>query len=124
MKATPSAVITVAFLAACVMLQSCKSSKSATASVSYVVSENPVYSVDIKPIVDASCGNKCHSTTRNADGIDLSNYEGVKRAVSERLLLKAIKHEDGVKAMPRYAAKLDAAKIEAIEKWISQGMAQ
>jgi cytochrome c553 len=106
-----------------VALVACKTQKATTTSTASVPL-NPTYLTDVKPIVDASCGNKCHSASKTAGGIDLSNYEGVKKASLNNHLLQAIKHESGAKAMPRFAGKLNDVSIATIEKWINNDFAQ
>ena len=111
--------------AAAVVMPSCKSSKSTASSTTPVtVPDKPSYAVHIKPIVDAACGTKCHSPAKKADGLDLSYFEGVKDACEKHKLLGSIKHESGVKPMPRMAPQLSAQAIATIEKWINEGYAQ
>lgn len=110
---------------ATVIMPSCKSSKSTTSTTTAVsVPDKPSYAVHVKPIVDAACGTKCHSPAKKADGLDLSFYEGVKDACEKHKLLASIKHESGVKAMPRMAPQLSKEAIATIEKWINDGYAQ
>ncbi|HOZ83461.1 MAG TPA: hypothetical protein PLU85_05895 [Bacteroidia bacterium] len=110
---------------ATVITPSCKSSKSTTSTTTAVsVPDKPSYAVHVKPIVDAACGTKCHSPAKKADGLDLSFYEGVKDACEKHKLLASIKHESGVKAMPRMAPQLSKEAIATIEKWINDGYAQ
>lgn len=115
---------TFLLVSASAIFTSCKSTKSATVASRATVPDAPTYTLHVKPIIDGSCGNKCHSASRKADGIDLSSYEGIKDGVANHPLLKAIKHEDGAKAMPRFAGKLDDTSIAIIEKWINTGMPQ
>ena len=105
-------------------LTSCKSSQKASTAAPVVIPDNPPYTANVKPIIDASCGTKCHSAVKKAHDIDLSNYESVKEACMKDKLLSTIKHEAGVKPMPRMAPKLSDASIAIIEKWINQGYAQ
>lgn len=105
-------------------LTSCKSSQKASTNAPVVIPDNPTYTANVKPIIDASCGTKCHSAVKKAHDIDLSNYASVKDACMNHKLLPSIKHESGVKAMPRMAPKLSDASIAIIEKWINQGYAQ
>ncbi len=115
---------TFLLVSASAIFSSCKSTKSTTAAPAVTVPDAPTYALHVKPIIDGSCGNKCHSASRKAGDIDLSSYEGTKDGVTNHPLLKAIKHEDGAKAMPRFAGKLDDTSIAIIEKWISTGMPQ
>jgi mono/diheme cytochrome c family protein len=80
------------------------------------------YSSDVRPIIDASCGTKCHSAEKHAGGIDLSSYAGVSKEAVGGKLLAAIRHEDGVEPMPRNAEKLDGHAIAIIAQWIEGGM--
>lgn len=81
---------------------------------------------DIKPIFKANC-TKCHNSNEKA-GYNFHKLEFVKKAVNSDKLLKAIKHLDGAKPMPRYAPflkyarQLDQKDIDKIECWINNGM--
>ncbi len=105
-------------------LTSCKSSQKTSTAAPVVIPDNPTYTANVKPIIDAACGTKCHSAVKKAHDIDLSNYESVKDACINHKLLASVKHESGVKSMPRMAPKLSAQSIAIIEKWINQGYAQ
>ncbi|MBS1763394.1 MAG: hypothetical protein JSS90_00350 [Bacteroidetes bacterium] len=105
-------------------LSSCKSTKKTTTTTAVTIPEHPTYTANVKPIIDAACGTKCHSAVKKAHDIDLSNYEMVKDACIKNKLLASIKHESGVKAMPRMAPKLSNESIAIIEKWINEGFAQ
>jgi hypothetical protein len=81
------------------------------------------FNKDVKPIIDYYCGAQagCHSNGSASGGVQLESYEGIKNVVATGLLLKAIKHESSVVAMPKGATKLDDCTIYIIEKWINGG---
>lgn len=81
------------------------------------------FSKDVKPIIDFYCGAQagCHSNGSASGGVQLESYEGVKNVTATGLLLKAIKHESTVVAMPKGGAKLDDCTIYIVEKWIKSG---
>jgi hypothetical protein len=83
----------------------------------------PTYTNDIAPILNASCATSgCHSALFPASGINLSAYTAAKSASINGKVLKSIKHESGVAAMPPMgASKLSAANIRLIECWIKNG---
>lgn len=82
---------------------------------------NMSFSTNVTPILESNC-YACHNSVDQTAGITLDNYEGVKSAASQGLLLPVIKHEDGYPAMPLYSAQLDSCSINQIEAWVNQGM--
>lgn len=76
----------------------------------------------IGPIFQSKCV-QCHSGSEGAKGISLNSYEGVKNAAGKNLL-KAIKHEPGVRAMPLNGKKLSDCEIAKIESWINRNFPQ
>ncbi len=82
------------------------------------------YANQVQPIFTESCAfSGCHagSSADFSAGIDLSSYEKTQQTADSDLLIRSIKHEQGVSSMPRGAAKLDACKIATIETWINEG---
>ncbi|MBC7885209.1 MAG: hypothetical protein H7X99_07025 [Saprospiraceae bacterium] len=83
---------------------------------------SPTYTNDVAPIFNGTCTSVgCHSGEFPADGMDLSNYVNAKSASLNLNVLKAIKHESGVVAMPQSLPKLSDDKIKVIECWIENG---
>ncbi len=112
-------VKTIIFGAAFLGFSACSASKKATSSTTTPAALT--YSKDVKPIIDAYCGTKCHSAAKKAGDIDLSNYAGVRYESLEGDLLAAIQHAEGLKPMPKNADKLPDAKIQIIASWIQSG---
>lgn len=109
------------------MLIGCKTTKpsettSATKPKVDCGTEIPVYTTDIKPILDIHCNN-CHGK-RAAGGYDLRVMADITRAASNGDLLGTIKWEGHYPHMPAQAPKLDDATIKKIECWIQTGMKQ
>jgi cytochrome c553 len=78
------------------------------------------YTSDIKAIIETNC-SKCHNENYEA-GYNFLTLESIKKAASKGELLRSIKHEKGLDAMPADADKLDDATIGKIECWINNGM--
>ena len=79
------------------------------------------YSLDIVPVLSSNCFS-CHSNSNAADfgsGIALEDYADVN--ASSTLIVAAIKHMEGVPAMPRNSDKLDDCTISKIEAWVNDG---
>ncbi len=112
----------VGLMALATIITSCKTQKTVVAPKEINCTTSPTYAADIKPIIDESCGNSCHSAKRKAHGIDLSSFEGVKDAAADKSFLGAINHEKGFDKMPRMRGKLDDATIEKITCWVRGGM--
>lgn len=117
-------IISIAAIALAIFVVSCKTKKATTETAKSGCATTPTYTADIKPILDASCGNSCHSAQKRKAGIDLSSYESSKEIGGQKRFLGAIRHEQGFDAMPAYAAKLDDATIQKIACWVEGGMPQ
>jgi hypothetical protein len=79
------------------------------------------YSMDIVPVLSSNCYS-CHSNSNAADfgsGIALEDYADVN--ASSSFIVAAIKHLEGVPAMPRNSDKLDDCTISKIEAWVNDG---
>ncbi|OSZ79092.1 hypothetical protein CAP35_12825 [Chitinophagaceae bacterium IBVUCB1] len=80
------------------------------------------FSSNVLPVMQQKCATSgCHATTLPT-GYNLSNYEGVKTAVTEGKLLGSIRHQSGFSAMPKGSAKLDDCSINKIARWVNLGM--
>ncbi len=85
----------------------------------------------VRPVLARHCYS-CHGVDKQLSGLRVDSREalvkGGKRGAallpgspSESLLLRAIRHETGLTAMPIGSGKLEAAEISAIEDWIRRG---
>jgi len=104
--------------AAVLLVASCRVQKVPTTTD---LPETVTYTAHVRPIIDASCGTKCHSAAKKAAGIDLSHYEGVKDEGTNGKMLAAIQHLEGAERMPRLAPKLDDHSISLIMAWVNGG---
>lgn len=98
-----------------VVLASCSASKK-TATTNAIT-----YTNDIKPIIDANCGTKCHNADRPADGIELTTYASVKEQSVNGKLIPSIQHAEGASPMPKKNPQLDEASIQKIVDWVAGG---
>jgi hypothetical protein len=78
---------------------------------------------DVQPILNNNCGAQagCHSNGSASGGVKLESWSGAHEVAQTGLLLKAIRHESGVSAMPKDLAKLDDCYIAIISKWVRNG---
>jgi hypothetical protein len=81
------------------------------------------YKNDIQPILNSNCGAQagCHSNGSASGGVKLESWQGANEVATSGLLMKAIRHETGVSAMPKDASKLDNCYIAIIAKWVRNG---
>lgn len=103
-----------------VVIASCSASKKTTTTTTPAIT----YTKDIKPIIDAQCGMKCHNADRPADGIELTTYASVKDQSVNGKLIPAIQQVEGVTPMPKKNPKLDDASIQLIVDWVASGAAE
>lgn len=88
-----------------------------TASVSYVGR--------IKAIMDSRCATSaCHGGASPANGVDLTNYNGVRVGVESLGMLCNIRQESGCSPMPKNEGPISACDILAIEKWQATGFTE
>ena len=81
------------------------------------------YLEDVEPIINQYC-YACHNQANSGylgGGLSLDSYDGMQVAVSSKGLLKTIKHESGVTAMPKNGTMLNDCDIQIIETWIVEG---
>lgn len=82
---------------------------------------NLTYSTNIEPILKNNCTNSgCHENTA-ALTFPLTTYEDVKMIALDGRLLRSLRHQVGVAAMPKGMSQLDSCTINKIEAWINQG---
>ena len=81
------------------------------------------YSKDVQPLLNSNCGAQagCHSNGSASGGVKLESWQGTNEVAQTGLLMKAVRHESGVSAMPKGGSKLDACYIAIIGKWVRNG---
>ncbi|MBK05505.1 MAG: hypothetical protein CL920_35275 [Deltaproteobacteria bacterium] len=79
------------------------------------------YAAHISPVIGRSCLG-CHNKTSPLGGVSLASYDDVVKYAKSGLLMKVIRHEAGVKAMPPSGGKLPDCEIKQFQAWITQGM--
>ncbi len=104
-----------------VSVQACKPKKTVTMSKADC---SATYTKDVAPIINKYCAGSCHSATKKAYGIDLSNYEMVKEEAMKKRFMGSIKHEGLYPQMPKKGAKLSDSTISVINCWIEGGYKQ
>lgn len=83
-------------------------------------STNATFSAVINPLLQTYCLG-CHNNTSPQGGVNLSGYSNVLTYVNNGQLMKSIKHEAGVMAMPSGSAKLNDCTIAKFQNWVSSG---
>ena len=115
-------------VSATTMLTACKARKTTATPENKTksVCENMAvtYTADVKPIIDANCGNSCHSAQKRASGIDLSNYESVREEAKKVRFMGAINHQAPFSPMPKKHPKLSDSTIQVLQCWIDNGSKQ
>lgn len=95
--------------------------KNSDCSTSVCDSSSANFSANVQPILNTWCVG-CHSSVLSSGGYDLSNYAGVKNAISPNNRISGcINQLTGYYAMPQGGNKLDACSIGIIQKWINNG---
>ena len=94
--------------------------KNTTGCSSGCDTNNYTFAANIKPMMDTYCKG-CHNATTANKGVVLDTYGGVYATVVTGTLLKTIRHEAGVVAMPFASAKLSDCQVRQVEKWIAAG---
>ncbi len=79
------------------------------------------FSATIYPIIKNYCFGCHNDKAEHPNKILLQTYAKVKKYAISGQLMGTIKHQNGYKAMPENGAKMDAAYIQLIEKWIKSG---
>lgn len=81
---------------------------------------NIEYTARVKGITQAWCVG-CHNSSNSGGGFDLSDYNGLVKAIPNNKLLGSIKQLSGFSAMPQTGGQVSPCEIAAIEKWIANG---
>ena len=104
----------------------CKKSTSTNFADEATCTSTPTYSVDVAPILNASCATPgCHDASTKKEGIDLSSYTVAKNEfMKNNNALASVHHASGVKAMPDGQAKLSDASINKLDCWVKNGCPQ
>ncbi len=80
---------------------------------------NVSYDTIIRPIIELNCSTSgCHDAS-GSGGYTFTSYAAV--AASADIILKVIRHENGVSAMPQGSAKLADSVAINFDCWIQQG---
>lgn len=79
------------------------------------------YSTTVSNIMTSNGCTGCHGNVAPAAGFNLTNYNGVKAAVSANKLYGAINHEPGFIPMPQGGGKINSCDIKRIKAWIDAG---
>ncbi|MDI1256284.1 MAG: hypothetical protein PSV16_09285 [Flavobacterium sp.] len=82
-----------------------------------VITTNPTYMANVKPIMNANC-TSCHSIDGGQEPY-LETYDQVKNAVQNNGLLDEIAAPSG-QGMPELA-RMPQSKIDAINTWTNNG---
>ena len=78
------------------------------------------YSGRVKGIMQRWCVG-CHNSGNSGGGFNLSDYNGLIKAIPDNKLLGSIKHSAGFSPMPQTGGLVSQCEITAIEKWIANG---
>ncbi len=115
MKTRPASILLGVFILLIVTIISCKKD-TATTKVSY--SATVTYSANIQPVISQNCSTSgCHDAS-SAGGYNLTSHSSISNNAT--IILKAIRHESGVNAMPQGASKLAVSKADDFDCWIQQ----
>ena len=74
----------------------------------------------IMPVIDINCLG-CHSGMNPQGELSLTNYEEIKDATVNGLLISSIKHDGQAVAMPLNLPKLPDCQITMFEMWLADG---
>ncbi len=80
---------------------------------------NVTFSKTVMPILEANCVG-CHSGPAATAGVNLSNYDGLKRVVSSNRFPNVLTGASGAPQMPP-GSRLSACDITRIQAWVRKG---
>ncbi len=124
MKIYLFSVLTLAFL---LVAGSCsKESKNPDyikeANCATVDASTNTYTAFVRGVMNTSCATGgCHDASTKSNGVDLSNYAGVKKAFESQNLLCAVNHGKGCSPMPKGGQKLSADVLNRLACWAREG---
>lgn len=102
-----------------VLGQSCNKDKLEPAVTSSDCEDAITYDAQVATIINNNCSTSgCHDSS-NSGGYTLMTFEQVSNNAD--IILRAMKHEDGVVPMPLGQDQLDEGKINDVSCWILQG---
>lgn len=79
------------------------------------------FSKNVLPVLEANCAG-CHSGGAPTAGVNLSNYQGVKRVVDAGRFPNVLTGAEGAAQMPP-GSRLNACDIAKIQAWARKGAA-
>lgn len=101
------------------IIAACKKDKTVQEELNADCSEIISYESDIRQTIQQSCGTTgCHNAGANTAGYTFETHEQVGNHAT--IILKVIRHEPGVVAMPT-GGKLSDEYIEKFFCWVEQG---
>lgn len=114
-------ILGLILISSSICLFSCKKKKNSASTTTATCSGTISYNTTIKPLMDQNCNTSgCHNSS-NAGGYNFTSYASVSSNAT--LILKSIRHESGVQAMPQGASKLSSTSADNVDCWIQQGKA-
>jgi hypothetical protein len=81
-------------------------------------SVNVTFTGTIRPILLLNCQG-CHNSTKQAGGLDLSDYLTVAMIAGNGQLMGSVEHSDGYSPMPKNGKQLSDCDLGKLRKWIS-----
>lgn len=83
------------------------------------ITTNVTYQGFVRPFINSNCS--CHINGSADGGVILYTYTTLKTYVDNDKLIKVLKHEPGVVAMPQGVPKRSDCEIAKLEAWINAG---
>ncbi|MFT5581860.1 MAG: hypothetical protein ACI9G9_001121 [Psychromonas sp.] len=106
-------------LSVLVISQGCNKDKLEPVVTSSDCEDAITYDAQVATIINNNCSTSgCHDSS-NSGGYTLMTFEQVSNNAD--IILRAMKHEDGVVPMPLGQDQLDEGKINDVSCWILQG---
>lgn len=85
---------------------------------------NVTYSLVVSPIIQANCRDACHNTANYQTLGGFQNFDDVsvlQEHARDGHLMRCLRHEPGVPAMPQGRAKLSDCDLARIQAWVDAG---
>jgi len=115
-------LLPIAFIGIVIFFNNCTNASEEDLIDVIPISENIVYTEDVKPIIDNNC-IICHSNPpQNGAPMSLLSYENVKDAVENRNLIPRISSEDLSFVMPFGGPRLPQNLIDIVIQWNEDGL--